>query len=288
MIPIYQWIIFGSIIATLIIIDLSYTHTKTKNHKQIDMKYSLGMSLFFIIIALLFSCWIGWWRDTASMANFLTSYLVEKTLSLDNIFMISLVFSSFKISLNKQHDLLMIGIISAIILRGLLIFGGIALVKEFSWLLSVFSVFLIIAGIKLLFPHKEAPKAANKILNMLKKTKLNKKVAAIIAIEAIDIMFALDSIPAVLNITTDAFTVYTSNIFAILGLRALYFSLAILLQKFCHLQYALAGILIFIGSKSFIIKALGLQHFPAMLSLVITITMLMAGIISSHYAKRRR
>jgi tellurite resistance protein TerC len=234
--------------------------------------------------------------------------VVEKTLAMDNVFVIALIFSYFAIPRMYQHRVLFWGILGVIVLRGIMIGLGATLVSQYSWILYIFAAFLIFTGIKMMFVgDTEMDISQNPILKFMKK-RMNvtdelhghdffvKKphpvsgklvrfatplFLALVLVEIADLVFAVDSVPAVFAITTDPFIVYTSNIFAILGLRALYFALAAILHRFHYLKYALSLLLVFIGSKIFVADLMGWEKFPASWSLSITFAILAAGVIFS-------
>jgi len=303
----WLWLAFFVLVVGLLVLDLGFFH---KDQHEISVKESLKMSAGYISIGLLFSVWIYFQMGPLHATDYLTGFLIEKSLSLDNIFVIALIFSSFHIPLKYQHRVLFWGILGVIVLRGIMISAGAALVEHFEWLLYIFAAFLVITGVKLLFVHKEEEEvdmANNKLILFLKRhirlssvlegqkfivrlpdAKTGKMVwfgtpllLALISIEAADLIFAVDSVPAIFTITTEPYVIYTSNIFAILGLRALYFALAAVIHKFAYLKYALALVLIFIGSKMFIADFLGLEKFPSLLSLGITVALLGGGVLLS-------
>lgn len=303
--PLWMWASFLSLISFLLALDLGIWH---KTQKAITITESFKMSVLYIALALLFGLWIHYNLGHESAVLYLTAFLVEKSLALDNIFVISMIFSFFAIPLKYQHRVLFYGIFGVIIMRTIMILIGAKLIQEFDWLLYIFSAFLIITGIKMLvFMHKKLDIENNfffrfltKHLNITKelhdekfflitKNDNGKSILwvtplfiALVMIEIIDLIFAIDSIPAVFAITTDAYIVYTSNIFAILGLRALYFALSAIIAKFAYIKHALALILIFIGSKIFMMQIFAL-HISAVTSLSITILLLASGIIMSLF-----
>lgn len=306
-----MWAIFIGIVIFLLAFDLGILN---KKDHEIAVRESLFLSAFYIAIALLFSILVWYQMGTQSAEEYLTGYLIEKSLSLDNIFVISLVFSYLSIPRIYQHRVLFWGILGVIILRGIMIGVGAKLVAEFSWVLYIFAVFLIFTGIKMLFVKEhETNIADNKILLFLQShlrvtkelhgnhffvrledAKTKRKLLwctplflALVMVESVDALFAVDSVPAIFAITTDTYIIYTSNIFAILGLRALYFALAAILPRFVYLKYALSIILIFIGSKIFIADIFGWNKFPASVSLGITVGLLAGGIIFSLYKTRK-
>jgi tellurite resistance protein TerC len=313
--PIWMWLVFFFIVFILLIIDLGVFH---KKDTEIGAKESLWMSAFYITIAFLFGLCVWSILGFQSFAEYLTGFLVEKTLALDNIFLISLIFSSLSIPLKYQHRVLFWGILGVIILRGIMIALGAQLISEFSWILYIFAAFMIFTGIKMFFMSKQKTdindntllKWMNKYFRITKEINDNsfliRKIdqvtkkshifmtplfVALILIEFTDLVFAVDSVPAIFTITKDPYIIYTSNIFAILGLRALYFALASILDRFHYLKYALAMVLIFIGSKIFISDFMGIEKFPPIISLGVTFGLLFGGCIYSLYkfkSKKKR
>jgi tellurite resistance protein TerC len=309
--PLWMWGAFIGIVFCLLALDLGIFHRK---QKEISIKDSLRMSAFYIAIACLFGVWIWHQLGAQSAKEYMTGYLVEKSLSLDNIFLISLIFSFFTIPLKYQHRVLFWGILGVIMLRAIMISLGATLIAEFSWILYFFAVFLMATGLKMLFVReKPFDINANPLLKLLRRyvritPQLHGKnffikqldpttgkyqiywtplLVTLIMIEFIDIIFAVDSVPAIFALTTDSYIVYTSNIFAILGLRALYFAVAVIIHRFEYLKYALAAVLVFIGSKIFIADLLGLEKFPASVSLSITLGLLATGVFYSLYKTRK-
>lgn len=299
--PLWMWVFFLSIVILLLILDLGYFR---KSNKEIDIKESLMMSGFYIFISFLFSIVIWHQMGFESFSEYLTGFLIEKSLALDNIFLISVVFSSLSIPSKYQHRVLFWGILGVICLRAIMIGIGSQLIAQFSWVLYIFATFMIATGIKMFFIPEQDPDIKNNIL--LKYIKRHFKITdnihgdkflvkkgnqtymtplfvALLLIEFIDLIFAIDSVPAIFMITQDSYIVYTSNIFAILGLRALYFALESIIKKFAYLKYALALVLIFIGSKLFIAKILGINKFPASISLGVTFGLIFGGCIYSIY-----
>lgn len=303
--PIWMWLGFISIVIALLVFDLGVLH---KDNHEIGVAESLKLSAIYIAIGLFFSGFV-WYQIGAIQAfEYLTAFVVEKTLALDNIFVIALIFGFFSIPKEYQHRVLFWGILGVIILRGIMIGLGATLVSQFGWILYIFAGFLILTGIKMLFSsEKETNLEDNPVLKFMKrKFNVTEKLhgnsffvknagkwfitplfLALVLIEIADLIFAVDSVPAVFAITTDPFIVYTSNIFAILGLRALYFALAAILHRFQYLKTALSVLLIFIGSKIFIADMLGLAKFPSEISLAITFIILLTGVFYSLYKTRK-
>lgn len=213
------------------------------------MKKAYLWSAFWIASALVFNALVYFWKGQQAALNFFTGYLIEKSLSVDNLFIFYLIFQRFGLNTSEQRRILNWGIIGAFIMRAIFIFLGIALLNQYHWVLYLMGLFLLFAGVRMVFEKTtkkdwSPPAFLNKVL-----AGVPKPVAALTLVESADLIFALDSIPAVLAITQDPFIVYTSNIFAILGLRSLYFVLAHTLSHFRFLHYGLAGVLVFVGSK---------------------------------------
>ena len=307
--PIWVWLGFMVIVTALLAFDLGVLNRKDE---AMGFRKSLYLSIFYVIISVAFGGWV-WWEFGGDRAlPFFTAYVVEKSLSLDNIFVMSVIFAYYGIPLQYQHRVLFWGIIGVLILRGICIALGTALVAQFSWILFIFGGLLIYTGIKIMFSAEdEAPDLEKsrfrKMLTMnfnvsnqlhghrffiwqksettgLSKLHVTPLFMALITIEFADLLFAMDSIPAVLAITQDTFVVFTSNIFAILGLRAMYFMLAALLERFKYLKYALSIVLIFIGLKIFYNYFGG--HITPTVSLTTTLVILIGGGILSFMATK--
>lgn len=301
-----EWVIFFIIIFTLLALDLGIFNNKDA---VISPKTSIIQSAFYITLGLTFGIYIWFGHGSQAGKEYLTGFLIEKTLSLDNIFLISVIFSYFHIPTKYQHRVLFWGILGVIILRGILIYLGAELIHRFEWVMYIFGLILILTGLKMLFIRSnEVDLSKNFMLNFIKKylpitnqlhdnkfliTKENKLYftplfLALIVIEMCDLVFAIDSVPAVFSITTNTFIVYTSNIFAILGLRSIFFAINHVIGKFRYLKYSLALILMFIGSKVYIVEFFSIEKFPASLSLGITVALISFGIIFSLVKKEKR
>lgn len=307
--PVWIWILFLGIIITILVLDLFVLNRKAHEIKAIE---SLKLCSLYFLIASLFGLWIAYSMGKESALEYFTGYLVEFSLSIDNIFVISLIFSYFAIPRIFQHRVLFWGILGAIVLRGCMIIIGAELVAKFAWILYLFGAFLLFSGFKMLCAKTEtsANLEENRIVKIVRKylhftDEINSEhffvhktidgkiklfatplFLALIVIEISDIIFAVDSIPAIFVITQHAFIVFSSNIFAILGLRSLYFLLAEAVHRFQYLKQALSLVLIFIGSKIFL-ASLGL-HIPAILSLLLTFTLLSGGILLSLFKTRKK
>jgi len=263
------WFGFVAFVVIMLVLDLFVFH---KKDETIKIKQALLWSLFWVGLAVGFNIGVYYFLGEAKALEFLTGYLIEESLSVDNLFVFILIFSFFKIEPKFQHRILFWGIIGAIVLRAIFIFAGVALIQQFNWVMYIFGGFLLYTGLKMLFERndsKDFDPNKNIVIRLFRKVvpvtddmsiphffikKNGIKHAtpyfvALLFIEASDLIFAVDSIPAVLSVSKDPFIVYTSNIFAILGLRSLYFALSGMMGYFHYLKYALAGILTFIGLK---------------------------------------
>lgn len=303
--PVWMWAVFIGIVLTLLVLDLGLFN---REDHEIEVKESLVMSAFYIGIGLAFGGWIWWGMGSEKAMEYLTGFVVEKTLALDNIFVIAMIFAYLNIPRLYQHRVLFWGILGVILLRGIMIGVGAGLVHEFGWILWIFAAFLIFTGIKMLFAaDSQVDIGDNAVLKfMTKHFRITDKFhghdffvrkdegkggkgvlymtplfLALVMIEIADVIFAVDSIPAIFAITTDAYIVYTSNIFAILGLRALYFALAAMISRFHYLKYALSIVLIFIGSKIVVADMLGIAKIPPAVSMFVTVGIIGAGVVYS-------
>lgn len=294
----WMWTIFGISVVVLLVLDLFVFNRK---NEEPHFWHTLWICVFYIVIALIFGAFVLYEEGMDKGMEYFTGYLLEKSLSLDNIFVMSIIFSTIGVPAKYQHRVLFWGILGALIMRGIMIFLGEALVSRFHWVLYVFSIFLIYTGIKMLSikEGEEVPFKESKIYKSLSKFfhvthelhgehfmvkenghwHITPLFFALIIIETMDVVFAFDSIPAIFLITQDVFIVYTSNIFAILGLRALYFLLAAIVNKFTYLKSALSIILVFIGFKIFL-PHFGIEIQPWQ-SLTVTFGVLFAGMMLS-------
>ena len=290
------WGGFNVFVLAMLAVDLELFH---KRAHEIRFKEAAIWSLTWIALALLFNVGIYSWRGSQAALQFLTGYLLEKSLSVDNLFVFLLIFSYFKVPSTYQHTALFWGILGALILRALFIVSGIALLNKFHWVIYLFGAFLIFTGIKLAFEKdKEVEPEKNFALRLFRRfmpvtdryegSKLFVRKSGqlfgtplfvvLLVIETTDILFAVDSIPAVLAVTRDTFIVYTSNVFAILGLRALYFVLAGIMRLFHHLHYGLAVVLSFVGLKMLLSE---IYPIPIGLSLGVIASVLAFSVIAS-------
>ena len=313
-IGIEYWGGFIAFVILMLLLDLGVFH---KKDSVTPIKSALLWSLFWISLALAFNAGIYYLAGKTKALEFFTAYVLEKSLSVDNLFIFILIFGYFKIEPKYQHKILFWGIIGALLMRALFIFAGIALVSRFSWIMYLFGAFLIYTGVSMLFKNDEKEEeefdpSKNFVVRALRRimpissekpngnffVRKNGTLyattffVALIFIEASDIIFAVDSIPAVLSVSTDTFIVFTSNIFAILGLRSLYFALNGVIEYFYYLKYALAGILSFIGIKMCVnefCKHFGYDlHISNYASLAIIVGLLTISILMSVALKRKK
>ena len=303
--PLWMWLSFTALVFFLLALDLGVLNRK---NRVISVRHSLVLSAFYISLGLLYGVGIWFTLGAESGMNYLTGFAVEKALAIDNIFVIAMIFSFFAVPEKYQHRVLFWGILGVIILRAIMIALGAAVISEFAWVLYVFAAFLIATGIKMLFAGDTPTDIGkNPVLRFMKRwlrvtethheerffvrvqdlstgkrlMHITPLFMALVLIEIADVVFAVDSVPAIFAITTDPFIVYTSNIFAILGLRALYFALSAMIERFHYLKYALAIVLIVIGGKIFAADLLGLEKIPPALSLAMIVSIIGAGVVVS-------
>ncbi|MDH4105226.1 MAG: TerC family protein [Gammaproteobacteria bacterium] len=304
----WVWLTFVGIVIALLAFDLGVLH---KDDHEIGVKESLLLSAGYITAAVAFGAWVWSYMGAESGMDYYTGFLIEKSLSMDNVFVIALIFTFFAIPRQYQHRVLFWGILGVIVLRAIMIGLGATLVSQFSWVLYLFGAFLIFTGIKMWVIADHVPDIENNpVLKFMRrhmrvtdglrgnaffvqqhdaKTGKVERFAtplflALVLVEFVDLVFAVDSVPAIFAITTDPFIVYTSNIFAILGLRALYFALAALIHRFKYLKYALALVLVFIGSKIFLVGIIG--KIPPTISLSVTFGLIAGGVLVSLWKTR--
>ncbi|MDR3049325.1 MAG: TerC/Alx family metal homeostasis membrane protein [Elusimicrobiota bacterium] len=291
-----MWLVFWIVIASAFFVDI---FIMSRRKEAITLNKAAKMVCIWVSLALLFAGAVYFAFGKEKFFEFLTGYIVEYSLSIDNMFVFLMIFTYFAIPAQNQHKVLIFGIIGAIVLRFLFIFIGVELINNFTWMIYVFGAILIWTGIKMLkggnedkdpskniafvilkkiFPFKDDHQTANFFIKENAVLFATPMLAAVFVIELSDVIFAVDSIPAVLSITRDAFIVYSSNIFAILGLRALYFMLAGLADKFRHLKIGVAVILFFVGVKMLISHYV---HISSILSLLIILTIIIISIAAS-------
>lgn len=290
------WIVFNAFILLMLVIDLAVFHRK--EHEE-SISEALVWTGVWITMALIFGVGVYYFMGTQTALDYYTGYLIEKSLSIDNIFVFLLVFSYFKVPAKYQHKVLFWGIFGALVMRFVFIFTGVALIERFHWIIYIFGAFLVFTGFKLAMEKdKEVHPERNPILKLTRKflptvktyygshffvKKMGRWVATpmfvvLVVIESTDLVFALDSIPAILAITKDEFIVYSSNAFAILGLRALYFALSGIMRLFHYLHYGLSLILIFVGIKMLIAEW---YHIPTPYALGFVAATLTVSVVAS-------
>ena len=306
--PAWLWFVFMGIVGALLAFDLGVLH---KTDEAIGVSESLKLSAFYIAVAVLFGVWVWWSMGPTSGMQYFTGYALEKALSIDNVFVISIIFGYFAIPPKYQYRALLWGILAVLVMRGLMIALGAALVQQYEWVLYIFGAFLIATGIKMLvMKEQEQDVSKNPVVRFLSRRmritdalhgerffvhqpdpRTGKLVRfatplflALVMINIADLVFAVDSVPAIFAITTDTYIVYTANIMAILGLRALYFALAALVHRFEYLKYALAIVLVFIGAKIFWNQIVG--KVDTAISLGVTLSIIAAGIVFSLWKTR--
>jgi tellurite resistance protein TerC len=306
--PVYFWVAFVAIVIGLLVFDLGVLH---KDEHEIGAKESLTLYGFYVAIALAFGGLVWWQRGSQAGLEFFTGYLIEQSLAMDNMFVIASIFGFLAIPRLYQHRVLFWGILGVIAFRAVLIGLGAALVYQFNWVLFGFGAFLVFTGLRMFRHQDEAPDIAhNPVFSFLTSrfrvtsqlhgrnftvqqpdpktgklvTWLTPLAVALVMVETVDLIFAVDSVPAVFAVTQDTFIVYTSNIFAILGLRALYFALAAAMNRFRYLQTSLAIILVLVGIKIFLVPLH--IHIDTLLSLLVTLSILAGGVIFSLWKTR--
>ena len=299
--PWWMWILFLGIVLGALALDLGLFY---RRDHRIGVRESLRNSVIYIALGLAFGGGVWFFLGPESGVEYLTGFLVEKSLSLDNLFVMVLLFRYFRIPPKYQHRVLCFGILGVIFLRAALISLGSILISRFSWMLYLFGLFLVGTGIKMLwFSKTRSDIQPRLLLSWIRKVvrvtptlkghrffvqgRATPLFLALVTIELSDLIFAIDSVPAIFAITTDPYLVYTSNIFAILGLRALYFAIAEVILRFYYLKHALALLLIFIGSKIWVADWLGIQKFPTGLSLGVTLGIILGGVLLSFRKNSR-
>lgn len=299
---VWEWLAFFAIIGFMLTLDLGVFHKKS--HK-VSIKESLAWTGVWISLAMLFNVWVYYKMGQQKGIEFFTGYIIEKALSVDNIFVISLIFTYFRVPAQYQHRVLFWGVLGALFFRIIFIYAGVALIAKFNWMIYVFGVFLVYTGIKMLKDEeKHVEVEANPMIKFVKRfwkispnfdgenfrTTINgvkhftPLFLVLIMIETTDIIFAVDSIPAILAITPDPYIVFTSNVFAILGLRSLYFALNGIMEMFEYINYALSGILVFVGVKMIVA---GWYHIPTIISISVILGLLILSVVASIYFPRK-
>jgi tellurite resistance protein TerC len=303
--PLWAWLVFVGIVLALLFLDLFVLH---RNAREVPFKEALWLSGFWIAISLAFGGFVWFLAGVGGAEAYLAAYLLEKSLSVDNVFVFSVIFTSFAVPESDRYHVLFYGVIGAIVFRAIFVLAGAALLAAFAWLVFVFGAFLIFTGLRMLrrasAEGEQTDYQNNRILRLFRRfipiteeyhgdnffVKRDGKrcatplLAALVVIETSDIIFAVDSVPAVLSVTQTAFVAYSSIVFAVLGLRALYFALEGLVDRFVYLHYGLAAILVFVGAK-FVAQGFGL-HLPILVSLLVIAATMTVAIVASLIASR--
>ncbi|CAA9431315.1 Integral membrane protein TerC [uncultured Rubrobacteraceae bacterium] len=301
--PLWAWLVFVGLVLTLLFLDLLVFH---RNAREVPFGETMWLSGFWIAISLAFGGFVWFLAGPEGAAAYVTAYLLEKSLSLDNVFVFSVIFTSFAVPREYRYHVLFYGVIGAIVFRAIFVLVGAALLSAFSWLVFVFGAFLIFTGWRMLrrSDGERADYQNNRVLRLFKRfmpvtddyhsdqffvRQVGKRcatplLAALVVVEASDLLFAVDSVPAVLSVTQTAFVAYSAIVFAVLGLRALYFALEGLVDRFVYLHYGLAVILVFVGAK-FVAQGFGLTV-PIITSLLVILVAITASIAVSLGATR--
>jgi tellurite resistance protein TerC len=296
------WIVFNLFVLLVLVLDLGVFH---RGSGKVSLRDALSWSLAWVALAGGFALLLYFWHGQKAVLEFATGYVIELSLSVDNLFVFLLIFRYFKVPAGYQHKVLVWGILGAVIMRVVFILAGVRLLQRFSWVIYAFGALLVYSGIRLLAKHSSTIKPdKNPLLRLLRKwvpvtedyegdkffTRRDKLYATplfavLLVIETTDVLFATDSIPAILAITRDVVIVYASNVFAILGLRSMYFALAGMMEMFEYLHYGLAAVLIFIGAKMLV------SHYyemPTILALTVVAGILGASVVASVSHRRRQ
>jgi len=296
------WIGFSVFVLAMLALDLGVFRRKSD---EISLKEALGWSAAWIGLALAFNAGIWHWHGGEKALQFFTGYLVELSLSVDNLFVFLLVFGYFRVPVRHRHKALFWGIFGALVMRAVFIAAGIALITRFHWIIYVFGAVLIASGIKMIFQSdKEIHVERNPVLRLFRRimdvtpeyedgwffvkqqarTLATPLFVVLLLLESTDLVFALDSIPAVLGITSDPFVVFTSNVFAILGLRSMFFAVEGVVRRFRYLHYGLSAVLVFVGSKMLLA---GLFKIPTWVSLLLIVSILSVSVVASLLSKQK-
>jgi len=299
---IWMWIGFNVFVLAMLALDLGVFHRKAH---AVSVKEATIWSVFWITLALAFNVGVYFWRGSETAFEFLAGYLIEKSLSVDNIFVFVLIFTAFSVPATSQHRVLFWGILGALVMRGALILIGAILLKQFHWIIYLFGAFLIFTGVKMaVHRNEEAHPEKNPLINLLRrfiplthhydgdkffvrhagKLLATPLLLVLFVVESTDLVFAVDSIPAIFAVTQDPFIVYTSNVFAILGLRSLYFVFASVVNKFYYLKLGLSAILAFVGVKMVLVDV---YKIPITVSLSVIALILVIAMVASWLRARR-
>ena len=300
--PFWLWIGFALLVVAMLALDLGVFHRKSH---AVGMREAMTWSGVWVALALLFNAGVWHWRGSEKGLEFLTGYLVELSLSVDNLFVFLLIFAYFKVPGQYQHKVLFWGVLGALVMRAVFIGAGVTLMQKFHWVIYLFGAVLVVSGLRMAFgKDKEVHPEKNPVLRIFRRFMpvtreyhgggffvaqgtrwlATPLFIVLLMVETTDLVFAVDSVPAVLAITTDPFIVYTSNVFAILGLRSMFFALAGVMQLFRYLHYGLAAVLVFVGAKMLVS---GLYQIPTVVSLVVIVGLLAVAVVGSLCRRAR-
>ncbi len=301
--PLWAWLVFVGLVLALLFLDLFVFH---RNAREVPFKEALWLSVFWIAVSLAFGGFVWHLGGLEAAEEYLAAYLLEKSLSVDNVFVFSVIFTSFAVPERDRYHVLFYGVIGALVFRAIFVVAGTALLSAFSWLVFVFGAFLVFTGFRMLrrtnneqsdyrnnralrlfrrfMPVTEEYHGDNFFVKRYGKRCATPLLAALVVVETSDVIFAVDSVPAVLSVTQTTFVAYSSIVFAVLGLRALYFALEGLVGRFVYLHYGLAAILVFVGAK-FVAQGVGV-HVPTYVSLLVIAAVITVSIVASLTATR--
>ncbi len=295
-ISIWGWVGFNAFVLAMLALDLGVFHRKAH---VVRLREALSWSAVWIALAMVFNLGLYFWAGPKLAMEFLTGYLIEKSLSVDNVFIFAVLFAAFRVPKHCEHKILFWGVFGALVMRAAMIFAGVALIERFHWLIYVFGAFLVLTGLKMLRPNLKPVDPQNHWLIRLCRRFLRVTtnyhddrflirddgklwatplLLVLLMVETTDLIFAVDSIPAILAVSNEPFIVFTSNVFAMLGLRALYFALAGMMDKFRYLKYGLAGILAFVGTKMMLVD---IAPIPIAISLSVVVGILATSVVAS-------
>jgi tellurite resistance protein TerC len=304
--PLWFWVVFNAGILLLLAIDLGLTK---RREREISVGAALWRSFAYFALAMAFGAGVFFYRGPDSGFEFLTGYLIEWSLSVDNIFVFVLIFTHFAVPVQYQHRVLFWGIIGALVMRGILIYLGVTLIQNFHWIVFLFGSFLIASGIKMIMAASAEPDLErNRVVNFIRRHfrvtegyegqrffirrngqfYITPLLIVLVLIELTDLVFALDSIPAIFAVSQDPFIVYTANVFAILGLRSMYFALAGIIHRFEYLKYGLSIVLIVVGAKMIVNGIYGEKVVPTEYALLVTAGLIFGSMILSLIKTRGR
>lgn len=300
--PPWAWLTFAAIVIGLLSLDLFVIHRKAT---EVPFREALWMTAFWISVSLAFGGFVWAVAGSAAAGEYLTAYLIEKSLSLDNVFVFAVIFSSFAVPKRDRYHVLFYGVLGAIVFRLLFVLAGTALLATFSWLVFAFGAFLVVTGLRMIRRKRQPTdpqehrglRLLGRVIPVTRdyegdsffvrhgaKRCATPLLLVLVVVESSDVIFAIDSVPAVLSITQSTFVAYSAIVFAVLGLRALYFALEGLVDRFVYLHYGLAAILVFLGAE-FLLEGVDM-HIPIPVTLVVIAAIITAAIISSLIATR--